>query len=188
MCDAVSSTTQFQNKRNCHARLKRWIICGPRRILNGVVMLNTTLNWGLSRLSSNMGIDCYSESLVKFHNTATIASLRANFAVCRIIESSIKHILYYQSTQRLFSSWNSHRIVELAASHIVNSLLSMSKRFNFLYCRLRSKSVKLDMERRLGIKNCWCCFWCSMVYQYSWCNFCLYERQFYYRWRGIETG
>ena len=66
--------------------------------------VNTRLNLGLFRLPSNMGVDCDSALLVKFHNTATIASLRPNFAVGRIIESSIKHILYYQSTRCLFSS------------------------------------------------------------------------------------
>ena len=53
--------------------------------------------------SSNMGVDGDPELLVKTHNKATIASLRPKLP-CVGLKWSIKHILYYQSTQRLFSS------------------------------------------------------------------------------------
>ena len=40
--DAADSTTRLQEKEIYHARQKLWIICGPRSILNGFVILNTT--------------------------------------------------------------------------------------------------------------------------------------------------
>jgi hypothetical protein len=42
--DAAGSPTRFQNKEICNARQKLRIIRGPRGIVNGVVILNTTLN------------------------------------------------------------------------------------------------------------------------------------------------
>ena len=42
--DAAGSTTRFGNKEICQAKQKLWIICGPRGILNGVVILNATSN------------------------------------------------------------------------------------------------------------------------------------------------
>jgi hypothetical protein len=94
----------------------------PRGIVNRVVILNTTLNKHYV-FQSTWKLSATQEVLLKVEITANIASLQPNVAVCKVIWKASNIYYSNQIAYRSFLSWNLDRVVEPAASQVVNSLL-----------------------------------------------------------------